>query len=76
MLAERLTRTGVGYIRLIDRDWVELSNLARQTLFNEQDARLQLPKAMAALSHLQAINSEIVIEQWLPISFPATHKNC
>lgn len=62
MLAERLVRAGVGSLRLIDRDWVELDNLPRQTLYNEADAKQRLPKAIAALNHLKQINSEIAIE--------------
>ncbi len=62
VLAERLTRVGVGRIRLIDRDWVEWDNLPRQTLFTEDDARQRLPKAVAAQSKLTQINSDSVIE--------------
>jgi molybdopterin/thiamine biosynthesis adenylyltransferase len=57
-----LTRAGVGRIRIIDRDFVEPSNLQRQTLFDEQDARLALPKAVAAERKLRAINSGVAIE--------------
>jgi len=60
--AERLTRAGVGFIRVADRDWVELSNLQRQTLFTEEDARAKMPKAEAAARHLKDINSEIKFE--------------
>ncbi len=62
VIAERLGRAGVGMIRLIDRDWVELDNLPRQALFVESDAQLRLPKAVAAAEHLKAMNSEITIE--------------
>ena len=48
MIAERLARAGVGTLRIVDRDWVEVSNLPRQTLFTEQDALLGRPKAIAA----------------------------
>jgi len=62
VLADSLTRAGVGRIRIIDRDFVELSNLQRQILFDEQDVREHLPKAIAAQRRLQRVNSEIVIE--------------
>ena len=62
MIAERLVRSGVGMLRLVDRDWVELSNLQCQTLFTERDAREARPKAAAAAEMLGQINSQIVIE--------------
>lgn len=61
-LAEQLARAGVGYLRLIDRDFVEASNLQRQTLYTEEDARQSLPKAVAAKGHLEHINREVTIE--------------
>ena len=60
--ASLLVRAGVGRIRIIDRDFVEPSNLQRQTLFDEADAREVLPKAVAAERKLQAINSTISVE--------------
>ncbi|MBE3594423.1 MAG: ThiF family adenylyltransferase [Candidatus Carbobacillus altaicus] len=60
--ANHLTRAGVGYLRLIDRDFVEMSNLQRQMLFDEDDARALRPKAVAAREKLAAINSEIELE--------------
>ena len=63
VIANNLARAGVGYIRLIDRDFVELSNLQRQTLFNEEDVRDNLPKAVAAVKHLKNVNSDIVLEE-------------
>ena len=60
--ANLLTRAGVGHIRVIDRDFVEPSNLQRQTLFEESDALESLPKALAAERRLRAINSGIRIE--------------
>ena len=60
--AEALARAGVGRLRIIDRDFVELSNLQRQFLFDESDAREALPKAVAAARRLALVNSEITIE--------------
>ncbi|SMQ66562.1 adenylyltransferase and sulfurtransferase [Bacillus sp. OV166] len=62
VIANHLVRSGVGYIRLIDRDLVELSNLQRQTLFDEEDAKLQLPKVIAAKKRLNKINSTITVD--------------
>ena len=61
-LASLLARAGVGTMRLIDRDYVEPSNLQRQTLFDETDARESLPKAVAASRKIAAFNSAIVVE--------------
>ena len=60
--AETLVRAGVGKITIVDRDYVEWSNLQRQQLYTEEDAIRRLPKAMAAATHLRAINSDVVIE--------------
>lgn len=65
--AEMLLRAGVGTkqpgrLRIIDRDYVELSNLQRQTLFDEEDARRARPKALAAADHLRRIDSSAVID--------------
>ena len=62
VIANCLARAGVGRLRLIDRDYVELSNLQRQSIFTEDDARSGLPKAEAAALRLAAVNSGIVIE--------------
>src|SRR5215813_9109692 len=59
---EALARAGVGNLRLVDRDFIESSNLQRQTMFTEQDAAERLPKAIACANHLRQINSDIVIE--------------
>ena len=61
-LAQLLARAGVGTIRIIDRDYVEVSNLQRQSLFDESDAAESLPKAIAAARKIAAFNSEIVVE--------------
>jgi molybdopterin/thiamine biosynthesis adenylyltransferase len=60
--AESLARAGVGQLRIVDRDFVEASNLQRQTMFTERDARERLPKAIACVNHLAEINSEIQAE--------------
>jgi len=60
--ANLLVRAGVGYIRIIDRDFVESSNLQRQTLFDESDALNVLPKAVAAQRKLHSINSGVAVE--------------
>jgi molybdopterin-synthase adenylyltransferase len=60
--ANLLVRAGVGQLRIIDRDFVELSNLQRQTLFEEADACEALPKAVAAERRLHAINSSVGVE--------------
>jgi adenylyltransferase/sulfurtransferase len=57
-----LARAGVGTLRIIDRDYVEPSNLQRQTLFDEADARESVPKAVAAARRIAAFNSQIVVE--------------
>lgn len=60
--ANLLVRAGLGELRIIDRDFVERSNLQRQTLFEEADAREALPKAVAAERRLRAINSGVRVE--------------
>lgn len=60
--AEALARAGVGFLRIIDRDFVELSNLQRQALYDEEDCASGMPKAQAAASKLANINSQITIE--------------
>src|SRR5258708_11851493 len=61
-VANLLVRAGVGRIRILDRDFVEPSNLQRQILFDEADAREALPKAVAAERKLRALNSDVQIE--------------
>jgi adenylyltransferase/sulfurtransferase len=61
-LASLLARAGVGMLRIIDRDYVEASNLQRQTLFDEADAAESLPKAIAACRKIAAFNSQVVVE--------------
>lgn len=61
-VALSLGRAGVGRLRIVDRDLLEMSNLARQVLFEEEDVRRGLPKAVAAAGRLRKINSEVQVE--------------
>ncbi len=60
--AEMLARAGIGKLRIVDRDFVEYTNLQRQTLFKESDAENRLPKAVAARNRIAEINSEPQVE--------------
>ncbi len=60
--ASLLARAGVGFLRIVDRDVVELSNLQRQALFSEEDVREGLPKAVAAARRLARVNADVVVE--------------
>ncbi|MFQ6016223.1 MAG: ThiF family adenylyltransferase [Anaerolineae bacterium] len=62
VMANNLTRAGVKRIKIADRDYIELNNLQRQILFDEQDIERGLPKAVAAAEKLRAINSDVEIE--------------
>jgi len=66
-----LARAGVGHLTLIDRDFVEPSNLQRQMLFDEDDARAALPKAEAARLHLARINSGVRVTAHIADLIPA-----
>jgi len=70
--ANALVRAGVGTLRIVDRDYVDESNLQRQILFDEADAADNLPKAVAAERKLRKINSEIAIEG---VVADADHRN-
>src|SRR5688572_18028516 len=60
--AEMLSRAGVGHLKIVDRDFVEFTNLQRQTLYKESDAAERLPKAIAAKQRIAEINSDVVID--------------
>jgi adenylyltransferase/sulfurtransferase len=62
VLANALVRAGVGHVRIVDRDFIETSNLQRQVLFDEHDIAENLPKAEAAARKLAAINSSVHVE--------------
>jgi adenylyltransferase/sulfurtransferase len=70
--SEALARAGVGHLRIVDRDFVEPSNLQRQTMFTEADAEQRLPKVIAAANHLRQINSEVEID---PHIIDVNHSN-
>src|ERR1700683_3209427 len=72
VLAETLVRAGVGFLRIVDRDFVELSNLQRQILFDENDVAERLPKAVAAAEKLRRINSTVTVE---PVVADVDHTN-
>ncbi|PGW65083.1 thiamine biosynthesis protein MoeB [Bacillus cereus] len=63
--AESFVRAGIGKLTIIDRDYVEWSNLQRQQLYSEQDAREKIPKAIAAKNRLEQINSEVQIHAFV-----------
>jgi len=62
IIATSLVRTGVGKVKLVDRDIVEYHNLHRQILFNEEDVKNKLPKAVAAERNLKKVNSSVEVE--------------
>lgn len=62
VIATALVRAGIGRIKIIDRDFIEYHNLQRQVIFDEEDIREGLPKAVAAERYLKKVNSEIEIE--------------
>ena len=60
--ADQIVRSGIGFVRIVDRDFVELSNLQRQSLFDEDDIAANLPKAIAAERKLRHVNSSVQID--------------
>ena len=62
VLANNLCRAGIGHLTIADRDYIELNNLQRQILFDEDDIKHHLPKAIAAAERLRHINSEVTVE--------------
>jgi len=72
VLANTLARAGVGYLRIVDRDFLELNNLQRQVLYDEEDVAAGIPKAIAAANKLAKINSQVDIE---PLVTDLDHTN-
>ncbi len=62
VLANNLCRAGIGHLTIADRDYVELNNLQRQILFDEEDVTRHIPKAIAAAEKLRRVNSEVQVE--------------
>jgi adenylyltransferase/sulfurtransferase len=61
-IASSLVRAGVGYVRIVDRDFIELNNLQRQVLFDEGDIARGLPKSIAAAEKLRRVNSQVHVD--------------
>ncbi len=72
VLASTLARAGVGHLRICDRDYIELNNLQRQVLFDEDDIAANIPKAIAAANKLSRVNSSITVE---PVVTDVNFKN-
>lgn len=72
VLANHLVRAGVGFVRIVDRDFIETHNLQRQALFDERDVADNLPKAEAAARKLRAMNSQVRVE---PVVTDIDHTN-
>ena len=72
VLANTLVRAGVGFVRVVDRDFIEMNNLQRQVLFDEEDIAAALPKAIAAAQKLRRINSAVEVE---PLVTDVDHEN-
>jgi adenylyltransferase/sulfurtransferase len=62
VLANVLVRAGVGHLLIVDRDYVERSNLQRQVLYDEDDLSRDSPKAVAAAEKLRRVNPEVIVE--------------
>ena len=62
VIADTMVRAGVGVCRIVDRDFVDLTNLQRQVLFDEADVSERLPKAEAAARKLRRINSDVTLQ--------------
>ncbi len=72
VIADQLVRAGVGLVRIVDRDFVDITNLQREVLYDEQDVESHLPKAVAAAEKLRRVNSTITVE---PVVADVNHTN-
>jgi adenylyltransferase/sulfurtransferase len=72
VIANTLVRSGVGFLRIVDRDFLELNNLQRQVLYDEADVEANLPKVIAAAARLRRINSQVEID---PVVVDVDHTN-
>jgi len=72
VIADQLVRAGVGLVRIVDRDFVDITNLQRQVLYDERDVEAHLPKAVAAADKLRHINSTVTVE---PVVADVNHTN-
>ena len=61
-IASLMVRAGAGFVRLVDRDYIELDNLQRQARYDEDDVAAGLPKAVAAAARLRRVNSSVIVE--------------
>ena len=75
VLANNLCRAGVGHLVIADRDYIEMNNLQRQILFDEDDVARHLPKAIAAVEKLRKVNSDVRVEAWWKISTPMASRS-
>lgn len=64
-VAEGLVRAGIAKLIIVDRDYIEFSNLQRQTLYTEEDALKMMPKVVAAKKHLLALRSDVDIDDYI-----------
>jgi molybdopterin/thiamine biosynthesis adenylyltransferase len=71
-IANHLVRTGVGRVKIVDRDYIELNNLQRQVLFDQEDIERGFPKAIAAAKKLAKVNPQVKIEPWVT---DVSHRN-
>ena len=76
VMAPLLVRAGIGFLRIVDRDFIEMSNLQRQTLFDEEDIRQGYPKAVAAARKLSSSNSEVTVEPAVVDFGPDNAESC